>query len=80
MVDVRSDPSEVRFRRTVMWVNVSVAVFTQVFVSALLFGWMNLRSSLEVLLCATSCLLAVAGALAAVRLRRAFLRVSHPSS
>ena len=80
MVDGPLDPSEARFRRMVTWVNVSVAVFVQAFVSAVLFGWMTLKSSLEVLLCATSCLLSVAGVLAAVRLRRAFLRASHPSS
>ena len=77
---VPSDPSEAGFRRTVAWVAVSTAVFTQVFASAVLFGWITLRSSLEVLLCATSCILAVAGALAAGRLRRASLRASNALS
>jgi hypothetical protein len=79
-VDVPVDPSEARTRRMATWVTVSVAVFTPMFVNAVVFGWISYRSSLEVLVCAISCVLVGAGALAAVNLRRAFLRANNPSS
>ena len=55
MVDVPLDPSEARTRRMATRVTVSVAVFTPMFVNAVVFGWITYRSSLEVLVCA--CLL-----------------------
>jgi len=80
MVDVPLDPSEVRSRRLGTWVAVSVAVFTPMFVNAVAFGWITLRSSLEVLVCAISCVLVGAGAVAAVSLRRTFFGANSPSS
>jgi hypothetical protein len=80
MVDVPVDPSEARTRRMATWVTVSVAVVTPMFVNAVVFGWITLRLSLDVLACAISSILVGAGALAAVNLRRAFLRANNPPS
>jgi hypothetical protein len=80
MVNVPLDRSEARTRRMGTWVAVSVAVFTPMFVNAVVFGWITYRSSLEVLVCAISCVLVGASALAAVKLRRAFRRTKNPLS
>jgi hypothetical protein len=73
-------PSETRTQRVTTCVSVSVAVLTPIFTIAVVFGWMPLRLSLEIVLCAGSFVLVVGGALAAMNLRRAFLRANHPSS
>ena len=80
MAHVPLERSEARTRRMGAWVAVSVAVFTPMFVNAVVFGWITYRSSLEVLVCAISCVLAGASALAAVKLRRAFRRAKNPLS
>ena len=80
IVNVPLDASEGRARRMGTWVVVSVALFTPMFVNAIVFGWITYRSSLEVLVCAISCVLVGASALAAVNLRRAFLRANNPLS
>jgi hypothetical protein len=73
MVDVPEDSSETRTQRVAISVSVSVAVFTPIFATAVVFGWMPLRLSLEIVLCAASFILVVGGTLAALKLRRAFL-------
>jgi hypothetical protein len=79
MVDVPLAPSEARARRFATWVmRWVVAVFTPIFVNAAGFGWISIRSSLEVLLGASLCVLLGTGALAAVELRTSFLRGNTP--
>jgi hypothetical protein len=80
MADVPVEPSDARNRRVASWVTASVAVFTPIFATAIVFGWIPLRLSLEVTLCAIACLFGVAGALAAVNLRGAFPRATSASS
>ena len=77
---VPEDPSEARTQRVATWVSVSVAVFTPIFANAIVFGWMTVRLSLEIVLGAISFILVVAVALAAVNLRRAFRRANRPAS
>jgi hypothetical protein len=48
-------------------VTASAAVFTPIFGTAVAFGWIPLRLSLQVMLCAASFVLVVGGALAAMR-------------
>lgn len=85
MADVPVEPSDARNRdarnrRVASWVTASVAVITPIFATAIVFGWIPLRLSLEVTLCAISCLFGVAGALAAVNLRGCFPRATSASS
>jgi hypothetical protein len=80
IVDVRKDSSETRTQRVATSVSVSVALFTPIFATAVVFGWMPLRLSLEIVLCTASLILVVGGALAALKLRRAYLRAECPSS
>ncbi len=68
--DVPLDPSDALTRRTATWMSVSVAVFMPPFATAVIFGWITLESSLEVALCASSCVLLCAILLGAQRLRR----------
>lgn len=68
--DVPLDASDALTRRTATWMSVSVAVFTPPFSMAVIFGWISLKSSLEVALCASSCVLLCAILLGAQRLRR----------
>ena len=77
---VPEDPSEARTQRVATWVSVSVAVFASIFATVVAFGWMPLRLSLEIILCATSLVLVVGAALAAVNLWRSFFRAHSPSS
>jgi hypothetical protein len=74
------DPSEARARRMATSVTASVAAFTPIFVNAVVFGWITYKSALEVLVCAISCVLVGAGALAAVNLRSGFLRAGNRRS
>jgi hypothetical protein len=55
--DVPSNPPDVVTRRMATWVSTAVAVFTQIFAIAIIFGWVNLKASLEAALCAGSCVL-----------------------
>jgi uncharacterized membrane protein len=80
MVDVPDKLSEARTQRVATWVSVSVAVFASIFATVVAFGWMPLRLSLEIILCATSLVLVVGAALAAVNLWRSFFRAHSPSS
>jgi hypothetical protein len=80
MVDMPGDQSETLTQRVATWVSVSVAVFTPIFANAIVFGWMTVRLSLEIVLGAISFILVVAVALAAVNLRRAFRRANRPAS
>jgi len=77
---VPEDPSEARTQRVATWVSVSVAVFTPTFASAVAFGWMPVRLSLEIVLCAAALILVVAGVLAAANIRRSFLRANGGAS
>jgi hypothetical protein len=79
-VDAAEGSPENRTRRVAKLVSVSVAVLTPIFATAIVFGWMSLRLSLELVLCAASFILVIGGALAALKLRRAFLRAEWPSS
>ncbi len=72
MADVPEDSSETVTRRVAFLVSVSVAVFTPIFATAVVFGWIPLRLSLEIVWCAASFILVVGGTLAALKLRRAF--------
>jgi hypothetical protein len=72
--DVPSDPSDAFTRRTATWMSVLVAVFTPPFAIAVSFGWISLKSSLEVALCACSCVILCAILLGAERLRRSLRR------
>jgi len=78
--DVPLDPSDILTRRVASWVNVSVASFTPIFAIAVIFGWISLKASLEVVLCASSCVLMCAILLGALSLRRAQRRANNPSS
>jgi hypothetical protein len=44
MGDVSSDASDALTRRVATWVSASVAVFTQVFAIAIIFGWVSLKT------------------------------------
>ena len=73
-------PSDALTRRMATWVNASVAVFTPIFAIAVIFGWISLKTSLEVALCASSCILMCAILMGALSLRRALRRANIPSS
>lgn len=62
------------------WVTSSAAVFTPMFGTAVAFGWIPLKLSLQVMLCAASFVLVVGGALAAMKLGKVFRRANRPSS
>jgi hypothetical protein len=61
------------------WVSASVAVFTQIFAIAVVFGWISLKVMLEVTLCAGSCVLVCGILLAALSVRRALRRANKPA-
>jgi len=50
------------------------------FGTAVAFGWIPLKLSLQVMLCAASFVLVVGGALAAMKLGKVFRRANRPSS
>jgi len=68
--DVHLGPSNALTRRTATWLSVLVAVFTPPFAIAVIFGWISLKSALEVALYACSCVILCAILLGAHRLRR----------
>jgi len=72
IVDPPAEQSDDLTQRVAAWVTGLVAVFTPVFANAVIFGWINLKSSMEILVGAISCILVVAGALGAVKIRREF--------
>jgi hypothetical protein len=80
MGDVPSDPSDALTRCMATWVSASVAVFTQIVAIAIIFGWISLKASLEVTLCACSCVLVCGILLGALSVRRALRRANNPSS
>jgi hypothetical protein len=67
IVDPPAEQSDDLTQRVAAWVTGLVAVFTPVFANAVIFGWINLKSSMEILVGAISCILVVAGALGACR-------------
>jgi hypothetical protein len=69
-------PSDAVTRRMATWMSASVAVFTPTFAIAAVFGWISLKASLEVAVCAGSCVLVCAIVLGAPRLRRALRRAN----
>jgi hypothetical protein len=77
--DVPSDPPDTLTRRMATWANASVAVFTPIFAIAVIFGWISLKASLGVVLCASSCLLVCAVLLGVMSLRRVLRRASNSS-
>jgi hypothetical protein len=79
-VDPPADAGRRLIRRVSAWIAACVAALTPAFVTAIIFGWITLRLALEMALWAGSCVLAVAGMLAAVKLRSAFRNASSPSA
>lgn len=73
--DVPLDASDALTRRTATWLSVSVAVFTPPFAIAVIFGWITLKSALEVALCACSCVILCTILLGAHRLRRSLRHI-----
>ena len=64
--DLSERPSKACTERVATYVSVSVAVFTPIFAVAVVFGWMPLRLSLEIVLWAASFILVIGGALATI--------------
>ncbi len=78
MVDAPDDPSKARAQRVATWATATVTAFTPIFGTAVVFGWIPLKLSLEVMLCAASFILVVGGALAALNLGSALRRATPP--
>ena len=74
------DPWRALTQRVSVTVTMSVTILTPIFANAVVFGWLPLKVSLEIILCAALFILLVGGALASVNLRRVVLRTNRPSA